>query len=102
MLALLFVGSLVGSLVSWIVVKILWHLRVRINGGPFHTGDLVQVINGTYAGQIAEVYEDWPSRNQVRVGLGESAKSKDVFSHLQLCRVRRRRGQTVETSLDES
>jgi hypothetical protein len=70
--------------------KIFRHIRVWINGGPFHRGELVQVIAGPYAGRIAAVYEEWPSRNEVRIDLGESEwkERKDVFSHVQLCRVK--------------
>jgi hypothetical protein len=90
MLTLVFLGAMIGFVVSWIFFKVLRHIRVWINGGPFHKGDLVQVIAGGHAGRIAAVYEEWPSRNQVRVDLGESEWSevKDVFSYVQLLKVK--------------
>ncbi len=90
MLTLVFLGAMIGFVVSWIFFKVLRHIRVWINGGPFHKGDLVQVIAGAHAGRIAVVYEEWPSRNQVRIDLGESewAEVKDVFSYVQLLKVK--------------
>lgn len=90
MFGLVVVGAATGAVISWISLKILWHIRVWINGGPFRKGELVQVIAGPYAGRIAAVYEEWPSRNEVRIDLGESEwnEVKDVFSHVQLCRVK--------------
>jgi hypothetical protein len=90
MLAVVFVGAIIGFMVSWFVFKILRHIRVWINGGPFHNDDLVQVIAGPHAGETTTVYEEWPSRNQVRVDLGESERQnvKDVFSYVQLLRVK--------------
>ncbi len=91
MLGMVFVGAAIGFIVSWFFFKILWHVRVWINGGPFHRGDLVQIIAGAHAGKIAAVYEEWPSRNQVRVDLGESewTEGTDVFSYVQLCKVKK-------------
>jgi hypothetical protein len=89
MLGMAFGGAVIGLFASWFFFQILWRVRVWINDGPFHAGDLVQVIAGAHAGKIAAVYEEWPSRNQVRVDLGEAeyAAVKDVFSYVQLCKV---------------
>jgi len=91
MLTLVVAGAAVGAVFSWFLLKILWQIRVWINCGPFRKGDLVQVIGGAHAGKIAAVYEEWPSRNQVRIDLDEAAWKdvKDVFSYVQLCRVKR-------------
>lgn len=91
MLAMVVAGATGGAMSSWILLKLLWHLRTWINGGPFRKGDLVQVIAGPHAGRIAAVYEEWPSRNQVRIDLDEESWKavKDVFSYIQLCRVKR-------------
>jgi hypothetical protein len=80
MLFMLLPGGTSGALLSWIVLKALYHLRVRVNGGPFRRGDLVQIIGGAYAGKAASIYEEWPSRGQVRVDLSDSGvnDSKDV------------------------
>jgi len=90
MFGALFAGATLGFFVSWILFKILWSIRAWINGGPFCKGDLVQVIAGAHAGKIARVYEEWPSRHQVRVDLGqrEWKEVKDVYSYVQLCRVK--------------
>ena len=90
MFALIFGGAIVGFIASWIFFKIMWHIRIWINGGPFRKGDLVQVIAGVHAGKIVTVYEEWPSRSQVRIDLGEREwkEVKDVFSYVQLCRVK--------------
>ncbi len=90
MLSLVIAGAIGGFMVAFILFKIFWHIRIWINGGPFHKADLVQVLAGVHAGKIAAVYEEWPSRGQVRIDLGESEwkEVKDVFSHVQLCRVK--------------
>ena len=91
MLGMVFGGAVIGLFAAWFFFKILWRVRIWINDGPFHAGDLVQVIAGAHAGKIAAVYEEWPSRNQVRVDLGESewTEVKDVFSYVQLCKVKK-------------
>ena len=91
MLAMVFGGAVIGLLVAWSFFKIVWRVRMWINEGPFHKDDLVQVIAGAHAGKIAAVYEEWPSRNQVRVDLGEAewTEVKDVFSYIQLCKVKK-------------
>jgi hypothetical protein len=90
MLTLVIVGAMGGFMVSFVLYKILWHIRIWINGGPFRKDDLVQVLAGVHAGKIAAVYEEWPSRGQVRIDLGGSEWKdvKDVFSYIQLCRVK--------------
>lgn len=83
------VGAFVGAAISGVLLRIMWCIRVRINRGPFHKGDLVQVLAGSYAGRIAVVYEEWRSRNEVRIDLGEQEwrETKDVFSYVQLCKI---------------
>lgn len=87
---LVVVCAIIALGLSWYFFKIFRHIRVWINGGPFHRGELVQVIAGPYAGRIAAVYEEFPSVDEVRIDLGESEwkERKDVFSHIQLCRVK--------------
>jgi hypothetical protein len=82
-------GAAASAAVSWTLFKVLWFFRVRANGGPFRKGDLTQVIAGTYAGRQGYVYDEWQSRNQVRIRLDDSASkgAKDVFSQRQLIRV---------------
>lgn len=90
MFGLVVAGAAPGAMISWISLKILLHVRIWINGGPFRKGELVQVIAGPYAGRIAAVYDEWPSINKVRIDLGESEwkERKDVFPNIQLCRVK--------------
>ena len=90
MFGLVVAGAAMGAMISWISLKIFRHIRVWINGGPFHRGELVQVIAGPYAGRIAAVYDEWPSVDKVRIDLGESEwkERKDVFPNIQLCRVK--------------
>lgn len=55
----------------------------KINGSPFHEGDLVHVLVGPYRDRVGRIYEMWPSRNQVRVEIDEQAKKDvtDVFGY---------------------
>jgi hypothetical protein len=91
MYVLVFAGAVGGFMLSVVLIRLLRHIRVKINGGPFRKGDLVQVLTGPHAGKIAAVYEEWTSRGEVRVDLGEQEwkETKDVFSQVQLCRVKR-------------
>lgn len=86
----LLMGAAIGFGISWFANVFLWRIRARVNGGPFHTGDIVQVIAGPCAGRVGSVYEEWPTRNQVRVDLGDSEmrEVKDVFSHVELMKCR--------------
>ncbi|MFN3409053.1 MAG: hypothetical protein ACK45B_08685 [Limisphaerales bacterium] len=89
MLVLTLAGAAGGTVLSWAVVRVVWEMRIRINGGPFREGDWVQVIRGRNAGRIVRVYETWPSRNQVRLDMGESAQreKEDFFLTVQVCHV---------------
>ncbi len=91
MFGMILPGAAIGFFASWFVFKLLWHIRIWINGGPFKEGDIVQVIGGPHAGKIAAVYEEWPSRSQVRVDLGEAEwkNVKDVFYNVQLVKVKK-------------
>jgi len=87
-LLLLFAGAIAGAMFARLAVKLLRFVRVRLNGGPFHQGDIVQVIAGPNAGRTGIIYEEWPSREQVRVDLGEEAWKavSDVFDRAQIIR----------------
>jgi hypothetical protein len=89
MLALVPAGAMCGAVVGWVGLKTLGRFRMRKNGGPFRKGELVQVIGGSRGGTVTTVYEEWPTKNRVRVDVGEEAAKagKDIYSHLQLCRV---------------
>jgi hypothetical protein len=62
------------------------YILVWLNGGPFRTGDTVQILVGPHQGKITCVYKEWKERNQVRVDLGDEAQRKveDVFSYVEL------------------
>lgn len=62
-----------------------------VNGAPFREGEFVHILVGPHRGTVAEVYEVWAVRNQVRLRLGEKAKAevKDVFHTSQVCREKR-------------
>ena len=66
-----------------------YRIITKMNGAPFHKGDVVQILVGEYQGHTATVYEEWRDRKQVRIDLGEQAKQhfKDVFSYNKICRV---------------
>ncbi len=83
------IGASVGVVGMLLVLRPLQLRLARVNGAPFHNGDLVQVLAGRYRGRVGRVYAEWETRGQVRVDLGDEAKRKvqDVFGELQLCRV---------------
>lgn len=89
MLVLTLAGAVGGTVLPWAVIRVVWKIRIRINGGPFREGDWVEVITGSQAGKIGRVYEVWPARNQVRVDLGQSARRerRDIFVTTQIRRV---------------
>ena len=88
---LIFACTFGGCMFSYIFLSVLFRILTKINGGPFRKGDIVQVIHGKHAGKIGRVYEEWSTRNQVRVAINEEAwkKLEDVFSHIQLIRIKR-------------
>ena len=61
---------------------------MKINGAPFHNGDMVHILVGKHRGKIARVYEIWEERKEVRVDIGEQAKKdvEDVYSYTEVCR----------------
>jgi hypothetical protein len=75
------IGLLVGLLSSMIVLPPLYRHRARVNGAPFRKGDAVRILCGRHRGTVAEVYEVWLERGQIRVDLGDAARKevKDVF-----------------------
>jgi hypothetical protein len=58
------------------------------NGAPYEKADLVQILAGPHEGRVASIYDIWPSRSEVRVGLGdwERDQFEDVFGYCQVCR----------------
>ncbi len=60
----------------------------KINGSPFHEGDLVRVLVGPHRDLVAYVYDVWTQRGQVRVDLGKAAEKAvtDVFNFMEVKR----------------
>lgn len=77
-------GSLLGA---WLVWPWVFTIASKINGSPFHEGELVHVLVGPYRDRVGRIYEMWPSRNQVRVEIDEKAKKdvSDVFGYNEVC-----------------
>ena len=80
-------GWMLGAFVLWPCVGI---IAGKINGAPFHPGDLVRILRGPYRDRVAEVDKLWPERLQVRVRLDEKQKQigTDVFGYHEVCRER--------------
>jgi hypothetical protein len=80
-------GCILGSL---FLGPFVFAVGSKINGSPFHEGDLVHILVGPYRDRVGHIYEMWPSRNQVRVEIGEQAEKDvtDVFSYNEICRER--------------
>ena len=76
-----FLGLLAGSM----ILPPMYALRERLNGGPFKTGDRVQILIGPHKGEITQVISPWQGRSY-RVKLdSESEKTfKDIFGADQL------------------
>ncbi|QYY34563.1 KOW motif-containing protein [Ruficoccus sp. ZRK36] len=75
-----------GTMVTCLLLHILFRICAKCNGGPFHKGDIVQIIRGKNAGKTGEIYEEWPTRNQVRIAIGlkEWKEADDVYSYVQI------------------
>jgi len=84
----LLIGFFSSILMGWFVLGPLYYGRCLKNGGPFHEGDIVQIIAGRYRDRIVRVYSSWQG-DSVRVMLGQNEKDKfqDIFSPTELIRV---------------
>ena len=78
LLGILVPGRLFYPLVSWLA------------GAPFSVGDRVMILRGPRKRRVAEVYEVWESRGQVRLSLSkeESGDVADVFSENEVYRIK--------------
>jgi hypothetical protein len=78
-------GLIVGGLTVW---PVLFITAGKLNGAPFHEGELVYVLVGPHKGRMTTVYKVWPSRRQARVWLNDQAKIevKDVYMWNEICR----------------
>jgi len=84
---------LVAVPLGWVLGAIfLWPFVItiggKINGAPFHDGDLVRILVGPHRDYIVRVYSVWTERNQVRVEIDEQSVKdvKDVFMLTEVCR----------------
>ena len=80
-------GWMLGAFMLWPFVGI---ITGKLNGAPFHRGDLVRILRGPHRDRVAEVYKLWLERHQVRVRLNEKQKQDvtDVFGYHEVCRER--------------
>lgn len=83
-----FVGSTIATLP--ILGPMYWAQGLR-NGAPYEPGDVVLILVGPHRGTVTGVWDVWPSRNQIRLDLGDEAREKvvDVFCYTEVLRVRR-------------
>ena len=81
-------GAVLGWVFSYFPLVALWRIRAWINGAPFHSGETVRILAGEHRDKVVSVYAVWKDRNQVRLDLGEPARTavKDVFSYNEICR----------------
>lgn len=86
LLALL-LGFFLAMFPGWFVIGPLYYSREKKNGGPFKTGDTVQILGGPHKGRISRVYSTWQG-NTLRVELSATEKEefKDIFAPAQLLR----------------
>ena len=78
-------GFFLGLLAGSVILPPMYAIRERLNGGPFKTGDRVQILIGPHKGEITHVISPWQGRSY-RVKLdSESEKTfKDIFGADQL------------------
>ena len=84
----IFSGAILGFFCSYFPLSILAKILMKINGAPFHDGDMVHILAGKHRGKIVRVYKIWEERKEVRVDIGEQAKKdvEDVYSYTEVCR----------------
>jgi hypothetical protein len=80
-------GALLGVL---ILGRLLYPVARWLAGAPFAVGDKVMILRGSRKRKIAEVYEVWDSRGQVRLRLSDEERKAvaDVFSCYEVVRVK--------------
>jgi hypothetical protein len=84
-----------GALLGILILGRLFYPIVRwLAGAPFAVGDKVMILRGPRIRKIAEVYEVWDSRDQVRLRLSneECEVVADVFSYYEVLRVKEPQG----------
>lgn len=78
-------GFFLGVFAGSVFLPPVYALRERLNGGPFKTGDLVQILVGPHRGKTTTVVSAWQGRSY-RVHLDDESKKKfqDIFGADQL------------------
>jgi hypothetical protein len=80
-----------GALLGVLILGRLFHPVVYwLAGAPFAVGDKVMILRGPRIRKIAEVYEVWGSRGQVRLRLSDEEREvvADVFSCYEVFKLR--------------
>ena len=79
-------GVIFGVVCLWPPIG---HRVLKFQGWPFQIGERVEVLTGPEARTVAQVYEVWQSRCEVRLDLGaeKAAEVQDVFAGTNLTRV---------------
>ena len=76
----LLLGYFAGGLLGYFVLGPVYHYRAELNGAPFRTGDIVQILVGRNRGRIVRVTEVTEGRGVLKVDLGESnPKGKPIY-----------------------
>jgi len=87
-----FLGATVGVALTTIPCSVIWDVYVRIaRGAPFRVGDLVEITDGPFSGQIGEVCKILEGTYTVAVRLlhaGDAAETH-FFEWHQLRRIHR-------------
>lgn len=90
-------GALLGIL---ILGPLFYPIVCRLAGAPFAVGDRVMILRGPRIRKIAEVYEVWESRRQVRLSLSDEERDAvaDVFSYNEVFRIKEPKGAPQPTA----
>ena len=93
-LALTAMGFVIGVAFLW---QFVGRIALRFQGWPFRVGEAVEVLTGNHAGTVAEIYEIWESRSEVRlrIGIAEAESVEDVFSGINVTRQKKTGEQAV-------
>lgn len=80
-------GCILGALFLW---PFIFHIGSKVNGVPFHNGELVHILAGRYRDSVGHIYAIWKERNSVLVDLGEQAEKDGPheFGFNEICRER--------------
>ncbi len=80
-------GALLGIM---ILGRLLYPVVYWLAGAPFAVGDKVMILRGPRKRKIAEVYEVWDSRGQVRLRLSDEEREAvaDVFSCCEVFKIK--------------